>query len=181
MSRIGKKPILIPQGVEVKKDGRKITVKGPKGTIIQDIPEEISVEQKDSQILVKPVRENKKSRELWGLIRSLLQNHVQGVCAGFEKKLEMVGVGYKAALVDPKTIKIEAGFSHPVIMPLPEGLTATVEKNVITVVGFDKQKVGQFAAKIRDVRPPEPYKGKGIRYQGEKVRRKEGKKAATAK
>jgi len=181
MSRIGKKPILIPQGVNVKIDGREVAIKGPKGSMVQHIPEEILVEEKDNQILVSPQRENRKSRQLWGLIRSLLQNCVQGVSLGFEKKLEMVGVGYKAVLSDPKTIKVEAGFSHHVIMTVPEELTATVEKNVITVAGFNKQQVGEFAAKIRDIRPPEPYKGKGIRYQGEKVRRKEGKKAAAAK
>jgi len=181
MSRIGKKQILIPEAVNVKIDGREVAINGPKGSIIQQIPEEILVTEKDNQILVSPRRENKKSRQLWGLIRALLQNHVQGVSVGFEKKLEMVGVGYKAVLSDPKTIKIEAGFSHPVIMTVPEGLTAAIEKNVIAIAGFDKQKVGEFAAKIRDIRPPEPYKGKGIRYQGEKVRRKEGKKAAAIK
>jgi len=181
MSRIGKKPILIPQGVEVKMEGKRATVKGPKGVISRDIPVEISLEQKENQIFLIPQRENKKSRQLWGLIRALLQNSVSGVSSGFEKKLEMVGVGYKAALSDPKTIKIEVGFSHPVLMAIPEGLSALVEKNIITIAGFDKQKVGEFAAKIRDIRKPEPYKGKGIRYLGEKVRRKEGKKAAAAK
>jgi len=181
MSRIGKKPIDIPQGVEIKIENKKAAIKGPKGTITQDIPEEILVEQKDNQILVSQCRESKKSRQLWGLIRALLQNNVQGVSAGFEKKLEMVGIGYKAILSDSQTLKIEAGFSHPVIIIVPEDLIITVEKNIITVAGFNKQKVGEFAAKIRDVRVPEPYKGKGIRYQGEKVRRKEGKKAATTK
>jgi len=181
MSRIGKKPILVPEAVDVKINGRMVVIKGPKGTMNQNILGEILVEQKDGQIFVSMERETKANRQLWGLTRSLLQNCVTGVLSGFDKKLEMVGVGYKAAVSDPKTLKVEAGFSHPVIMTVPDGLTVIVEKSVITVSGIDKQRVGEFAAKIRDIRVPEPYKGKGIRYQGEKVRRKEGKKAAATK
>jgi len=181
MSRIGKQPITIPAGVEVKIEGQLITVKGPKGEIKQPVITGILVAKKENELIVTPAKEGKQWSKFWGLTRSLLQNHIQGVSEGFVKKLEMVGVGYKAAMSDPKTLKIEAGFSHSVIMSVPDGLTATAEKSNITISGFDKQKVGQFAAKIRAIRPPEPYKGKGIRYAGEKVRRKEGKKAAAAK
>lgn len=181
MSRIGKKLIIIPAGVEVKIENQMVSVKGPKGEIKQPVVAGILVEQKENELIITPKKDTKAMSKFWGLTRALLQNHVQGVSQGFTKKLEMVGVGYKVALTDPKTLKIEAGFSHPVIMAVPENLTAAVEKTSIIIGGFDKQKVGEFAAKIRAIRPPEPYKGKGIRYSGEKVRRKEGKKAAASK
>ncbi|MEK9152975.1 MAG: 50S ribosomal protein L6, partial [Patescibacteria group bacterium] len=178
MSRIGKQPITIPAGVAVKIEGQFVTVKGPQGEIKQPIVAGILIAQKENQLIVAPAKEGKQWSKFWGLTRALLQNNIIGVNEGFVKKLEMIGVGYKAAMTDSKTLKIEAGFSHSVIMKVPDDLTATAEKNSIVISGFDKQKVGQFAAKIRAIRPPEPYKGKGIRYQGEKVRRKEGKKAA---
>jgi large subunit ribosomal protein L6 len=179
MSRIGKKPILIPDDVEVKIEDRQVVIKGQKGEISQEIPGEILVEKKEDKLIVSPKRRTKRTPALWGLIRALLQNHIKGVTEGFEKQLEIRGIGYKASLPDQKTIQLEVGFSHPVKIEIPEGLNVSVEKNIIKISGIDKQKVGEFAAKIRKVRPPEPYKGKGIRYIGEKVRKKEGKKAAT--
>jgi large subunit ribosomal protein L6 len=178
MSRIGKKPILIPQGVEIEIKDSVVTIKGPKGEISQEIPPEILIEKKEDKIIVSPKRKTKRTSALWGLTRALLQNHVKGVTEGFEKQLEIRGIGYKASLEGAKTLKLEVGFSHPVKLEIPEDLKVSVEKNIIKVSGIDKQKVGEFAAKIRRVRPPEPYKGKGIRYVGEKVRKKEGKKAA---
>lgn len=180
MSRIGKKPITIPQSVEVKiKDG-VVVIKGPRGEVVREVPEEISVTQEKDEIVVSPKRRQKNTPALWGLARSLLQNCVKGVTEGFEKRLEIIGVGYKASMQGDTVLKIEVGYSHPIEMELPEGLSALVEKNIITISGIDKQKVGEFAAQVRAKRPPEPYKGKGIRYVGEKVRRKEGKKAAGA-
>jgi len=178
MSRIGKKPILIPQNVEVEIEGQKVTIKGAKGEISQEIPSEIQVAKEQRNLLVSPKKRTKQSASLWGVTRALLQNHIEGVQKGFEKKLEIQGIGYKASIEDAKTLKLEVGFSHPVKLEIPEDLDVSVEKNLIKISGIDKQKVGQFAAKIRKVRPPEPYKGKGIRYLGEKVRKKEGKKAA---
>lgn len=180
MSRIGKKPIQIPQGVEVEIKDRAVKVKGPKGEIQQEIPAEILVEKKEDKIIVSPKEWLKKTPALWGLSRALLQNCLEGVSKGFEKKLEIHGIGYKASLEGEKTLNLTVGFSHPVKLEIPEGIAVLVEKNIITISGIDKQKVGQFAAKVRAVRKPEPYKGKGIRYLGEKVRKKEGKKAITA-
>lgn len=178
MSRIGKKPIKIPQGVEVKISDDEVKVKGPKGELQQKIVDGILVEQKENELVVSLKRKTKDSKALWGLYRALLQNSVQGVTEAFEKQLEIVGVGYKAAL-QGKSLKLDVGFSHPVILEIPEGLNVTLEKNIITILGIDRQKVGQFAAKVRASRPPEPYKGKGIRYVGEKVRKKEGKKVVS--
>jgi len=178
MSRIGKRPIQIPEGVEVKIEDQKVTVKGPKGELTCEVASEILVEKKDNQLQLSPKKKTKKTRALWGLWRALLQNAVIGVSSGFEKKLEIRGVGYKASLEGEKTLKLEVGFSHPVKVEIPEGISVCVEKNIITVSGIDKQKVGEFAAKVRSIRKPEPYKGKGIRYVGEVVRKKEGKKAA---
>ncbi len=180
MSRIGKKPIEIPQGVEVSIKDSIVKVKGGKGEIEQVIPVGVFVESKDGQIVVSIKEQSKKNSALWGLIRALLQNAVIGVSQGFEKQLEIIGVGYKANMKGDKLLDLAMGFSHPVEMSVPEGLQVKVEKNIITISGINKEKVGQLAAKIRAVRKPEPYKGKGIRYLGEKVRRKEGKKAATA-
>jgi len=179
MSRIGKQPIELPEGVTVKVEGSIATIKGPKGELTREIPEGISVTQEEKQIIVSPRRRLKNTSAMWGLTRALLANCVRGVLEGFEKKLELVGVGYKAALEKEKILKVEVGYSHPVNMEIPEGITVLVEKNIITISGIDKQQVGEFAAKIRANRPPEPYKGKGIRYEGEKVRRKEGKKATS--
>ncbi len=180
MSRIGKQPIQIPEGVEVKIEGREVKFKGAKGELRQAIPENILVEKKESELIVSVGKKTKQTPALWGLARALLQNCLDGVTKGFEKQLEIIGVGYKAALEGDKVLNLLVGFSHPVKLDIPEGLTVKVEKNIVTITGIDKQKVGQFSAKIREVKKPEPYKGKGIRYLGEKVRRKEGKKAATA-
>ncbi|MDI6882979.1 MAG: 50S ribosomal protein L6 [Patescibacteria group bacterium] len=178
MSRIGKKPILIPNGVEIKIEDQKVVIKGPKGELRQGVPEEVKVLKENNKLLITLKRKTKKSSALWGLIRALLQNQVIGVSGGFEKKLEIIGVGWKASLESKGILKLEVGFSHPVKLEIPQGINVSIEKNLISVFGIDKQKVGEFAAKIRSVRPPEPYQGKGIRYLGEKVRRKEGKKAA---
>jgi len=178
MSRIGKKPILIPENVEIKIEGRQVVVKGPKGEISQEIPQEILVEKKDSVVVVSPKRKTKRTPALWGLTRALLQNNLKGVTEGFEKQLEIRGIGYKASIEGERVLKLEVGFSHPVKLEIPPDLNVSIEKNIIKVSGIDKQQVGEFAAKIRKVRPPEPYKGKGIRYVGEKVRKKEGKKTA---
>lgn len=179
MSRIGKKPIIIPQNVEIKIENQKVLIKGPKGEISQKIPPEISLEKKEEKLIVFPKRKTKRSSALWGLIRALLENHLKGVTEGFEKQLEIRGIGYKASLEGEKILKLEVGFSHPVKIAIPSSLKVSIEKNIIKVSGIDKQKVGEFAAKIRRIQPPEPYKGKGIRYLGEEVRKKEGKKAAT--
>ena len=178
MSRIGKKPIIIPQGVEVEIQGQNVKVRGPKGEISQELPDEISVEQKGDKLQLSLKKRGKQSRALWGLWRALLKNDVEGVTSGFEKKLEIRGVGYRASLDEDRVIKLEVGFSHPVNLKIPQGIDVAIEKNIVTVSGINKQAVGEFAAKVRKIRPPEPYKGKGIRYLGEKVRKKEGKKAA---
>lgn len=179
MSRIGKKPIEIPDDVEIKIAERLVKIKGPKGEMSKEIPLEIGIEIKDKKILLNPKRKTKKSGALWGLTRSLLYNDVKGVTEGFEKELELIGIGYRASMEKEKLLVLEVGFSHKVEIEVPEGIDVSVKKNIITISGIDKQKVGEVAAKIRKIRPPEPYKGKGIRYVGEKVRRKEGKKAAT--
>ncbi len=179
MSRIGKKPIKILEGVEVKINGRKIIVKGPKGELSREVLPEIKLEQKQGKIFVLKQAETKKSNAFWGLTRSLIANMVEGVARGYEKKLEVQGLGYKANL-QGEDLVLHVGFSHPVKFPAVPGVKFSVEKNIITVSGFDKEKVGQTAAKIRKIRPPEPYKGKGIRYKGEVVRIKVGKKAVAA-
>ncbi|MCD6402470.1 50S ribosomal protein L6 [bacterium] len=179
MSRVGKKPIKIPEGVEVNIEGQRVTIKGPKGSLQIEVRPEIKVEKKEKQILVSPQVETKKTKAFWGLFRSLIFNMIQGVKEGFEKKLEVIGLGYKARL-EGEDLVLEVGFSHPVKIKAPEGIKFTVEKNTITVSGIDKQLVGQIAAKIRHVKPPEPYKGTGIRYLGEKIRKKAGKKVVTA-
>ncbi len=176
MSRIGKQPIAIPEGVDVKIDGDFVIIKGPKGELKNKIRPEIKVEIKDKQIILKPVKSLRDTQALWGTYRSLIANMTQGVTKGFEKKLEIEGVGYKANL-EGKDLILNLGYSHSIKIKAPEGIELKVEKNVITVSGTDKQLVGQIAAEIRSKRKPEPYKGKGIRYQGEVVRRKTGKKA----
>ena len=172
MSRIGKKPIAIPAGVEVKIDG--CTVKGPKATLTRDVHPNMTVKVEGTELLVERPNDQKQNRALHGLTRSLLANMVEGVSNGFSKVLEVNGVGYRAA-VQGNTLNLTVGYSHPVEMPVPEGLTAEVNGNKITISGADKQKVGQFAAEVREKRPPEPYKGKGIKYADEHIRRKEGK------
>lgn len=179
MSRIGKKPIEIPKGVEVKVENNTVFVKGPRGELQKDVPLEIKIEIKDNEIFVSPGKETKRTKALWGLFRTLIFNMTKGVTDGYEKKLEIHGVGYRANLEGEDLILL-VGFSDPVKINKVEGIEFSVEKSIITISGIDKELVGQIAAKIRKVRKPEPYKGKGIRYLGEEVRRKSGKKAATA-
>ncbi len=201
MSRIGKKPIEIPPGVEVNIEGQRITVKGQRGELSREIPPEIKVKSQGGQILLSPQIENKprttfqdkgltkqaiqkvvrgkKTKAFWGLSRSLVSNIVKGVTEGFEKKLEIEGLGFKAQIVG-NDLELFVGFAHPIKIKAPENIKFSVEKNTITVSGSDLEKISQIAAKIRKVKPPEPYKGKGIRYLGEQIRRKVGKKAATA-
>lgn len=175
MSRIGKKPISLPQGVEITVQDNVVTVKGPKGTLSQAIPQGITVSKQDDQIVVERGGDSKQERAYHGLTRALLANMVQGVSAGFERKLELVGVGYRAQLQGKKLV-INIGYSHPVEVEPPEGIEFEVPAATkITVKGIDKQLVGQTAAIIRDIRRPEPYKGKGIKYENEVVRRKAGK------
>jgi len=175
MSRIGKKPVVIPSGVKVEKKDLVLTVTGPKGTLTMALhPKvEVAVSEKEVVIDVKN-KENKRERALWGLFRALVQNLVDGVTKGFEKKLEVNGVGFKVAVQAGKLV-MSLGFSHPVEVVIPKDLTVMVDKNVITVSGADKQKVGQFAAEIRELKKPEPYKGKGIKYIDEVIQRKAGK------
>ncbi len=177
MSRIGKKPIQIPEKVEVKIDKSSIIVKGPKGELSLEIHPEIKAELKDNQIVLTPTKIHKGTKALWGTYRSHIANMVQGVVEGYEKKLEIHGVGYKANL-EGKDLILNLGYSHPIKITSPQGIEFKVEKNLITISGTDKQLVGQISAEIREKRKPEPYKGKGVRYQGEAVRRKAGKKAA---
>ncbi len=179
MSRIGRKPITVPAGVEVKIDGHTVTVKGPKGTLTHTVNPEMDVKMEDGQITVSRPNDEIRNRSLHGLNRTLINNMVVGVTQGFEKKLEIQGVGYNAQM-QGKNLKLALGFSHPVIITPPEGITITTPSSVVIVVsGADKDLVGQVASEIRDWRRPEPYKGKGIRYSGEHVRRKAGKTGAT--
>jgi len=179
MSRIGKQPIEIPQGVNITIENNLVNVKGPKGELERYIRPEIKIEQKENQLIVGPDKETKRTGALWGLSRTLIANMVLGVTVGYSKKLEIQGVGYRASL-EGENLVLLMGFSHPVKIEKVEGIKFEVEKNNIIVSGIDKELVGQVAAKIRKVRPPEPYKGKGIRYEGEYVRIKAGKKAAGA-
>ena len=175
MSRIGKKPIEIPAGVDVKIEKSHVTIKGPNGVLEYNVPERVGVKLSDNVLQVTRKNDEKKSCAMHGLARSLLANMVTGVTSGFQKKLEIVGVGYKSA-IKGKSLVLNVGYSHQVEYPFPEGIEITCESaTAIIVKGFDKQQVGQAAAEIRKVRPPEPYKGKGIRYSGERVRRKAGK------
>ncbi|MBQ7679445.1 MAG: 50S ribosomal protein L6 [Butyrivibrio sp.] len=175
MSRIGKMPIAVPAGVTVEvAENNQVTVKGPKGTLTRVFPAEMKFEQKDGELTVTRPDDQKRNRALHGLSRSLLNNMVVGVTNGFEKKLEVNGVGYRAAK-NGKTLTLTLGYSHPVELTDPEGVETTVEGQIITVKGIDKEVVGQHAAIIREKRPPEPYKGKGIKYADETIRRKVGK------
>jgi large subunit ribosomal protein L6 len=192
MSRVGKKPIPIPEGVEVKIEENTVTIKGPKGEISQEIRPEIRVEVKENKIFVLPQKDynppsasshkwapTKQTKALWGLTRALIANMITGVIGGFEKKLEIQGIGFRA-VVEGEELLLYVGYSQPVKIKIPQDLKISVEKNIITVSGIDKKLVGQMAAVIRKVKPPEPYKGKGIRYLGEQIRRKVGKKVVTA-
>lgn len=177
MSRIGKKPIQIPQGVTVTVNGLTVEVKGPKGTLSIETHDTINVKVEDNTVIVERSSETKTERTLHGTVRSLINNMVIGVNEGYKKQLSMVGVGYRAQ-VSGNTITVNAGYSNPVEVTIPKGVTVEVEKNTqISVSGIDKQAVGEFAANIRAIRKPEPYLGKGIRYADERVRRKEGKTA----
>jgi large subunit ribosomal protein L6 len=176
MSRIGKKPVSIPSGVTASIDGGQLSVKGPKGNLTLTLREEISYTLEDGGILVKPANDSKQARAFWGMQRTLVQNLVTGVTEGFTKKLEITGVGYRAA-VQGSNLQLQLGYSHDVAFPIPKGIQVVCPKPTeIVITGIDKQQVGQVAAEIRRFRPPEPYKGKGVRYAGEFILRKEGKK-----
>jgi len=178
MSRIGKNPIPVPSGVDVTLDGRVVRVKGPQGSLEREIPGEITVRQEDSTLLVERPNDERQNRALHGLTRSLVNNMVVGVTAGFTKELEIVGVGYRAAAPSPNRLDLALGFSHPVAVDAPAGITFECPAPTrIVVKGIDKELVGQVAANIRKIRKPEPYKGKGVRYAGEVVQRKAGKAA----
>ena len=176
MSRIGKKPVAIPSGVSVTVSGQTVTVKGPKGQLAWTVADEVEVKQDGAQIVLAPREDTQRGRAMWGLSRTLVSNMVDGVTKGYERALELVGVGYRAAMKG-QALSMQLGFSHDVDIKPPEGVTfATPKQTEIRISGIDKQVVGETAARIRRIRPPEPYKGKGVRYAGEKVRRKEGKK-----
>lgn len=175
MSRIGKLPITVPSKVTVTIDGHFVAVKGPKGELSRILSHEVTVEQEGDTLLVKRRNESRPARQMHGLSRTLVANMVEGVSQGFQRRLEIQGVGYRAQ-VQGRTLTLNVGYSHPVIIEPPDGVTIAVETNTNVIVsGFNKEEVGNTAAKIRAVRPPEPYKGKGIRYAGEVVRRKAGK------
>jgi large subunit ribosomal protein L6 len=177
MSRIGRKPVSIPQGVKVNIDGAVVRAEGPKGKLMQPVPAGLSAKLENDQLVISRSGEDRKIRALHGLARALVANMVTGVKDGFERKLEIVGIGYRAQL-QGRAIQLALGYSHPVIFPLPEGVTAEIDRQVsITLRGADKAVLGQTAAKLRALREPDPYKGKGIRYANEVVRRKVGKKA----
>ena len=181
MSRIGKKPIAIPAGVDVKINGSEVTVKGPKGELKNTFNADISIVMENNEIVVSRPTDNKEHRALHGLTRTLIANMVEGVSNGYKKELEVNGVGYRAQK-QGKNLVMNLGYSHQVIMPEIDGITIEVpNNNSIIISGADKQKVGQFAAEVREKRPPEPYKGKGIKYVGEYIRRKEGKAAKGSK
>ncbi|OGM02799.1 50S ribosomal protein L6 [Candidatus Woesebacteria bacterium GWA1_41_8] len=179
MSRIGKLPVKIVDGVKVEVDNRLIKVSGPKGALEKVLPREISANVENGEIVVSAHGKSDKSKALHGTYRSLIANMTKGVTEGWSKALEMVGTGYRAETTGKK-LTLTVGFSHPVIIDAPDGVTFKVEKNIITIDGIDKEAVGQVAAEIRSVRPPEPYKGKGIKYVGEFIRRKAGKAAKAA-
>jgi large subunit ribosomal protein L6 len=176
MSRIGKKPIAVPNGVTVTIEGQTITVKGPKGQLAWTLAEEITPKLEGSELTLAKAVEGPRAQAMWGLSRTLVNNMVTGVTTGFERTLELVGVGYRAAMKG-NALSMQLGFSHDVDIPAPQGISFAVPKQTeIKISGIDKQAVGELAARIRRIRPPEPYKGKGVRYAGEQVRRKEGKK-----
>ena len=176
MSRIGKKPVPVPSGVTANVEGQTVKVKGPKGALQFVVPDEVSVKLEDGKVKVDPRNETKRARAMWGTSRTMVANLVTGVTKGFERKLEITGVGYRAA-VQGKNLQLALGYSHDVVFPIPEGIQiATPKPTEITITGIDAQRVGQVAAEIRAFRSPEPYKGKGVKYAGEYIFRKEGKK-----
>ena len=174
MSRIGKQPIEILKGVDIKIEGQTVSVKGPKGELSRVVHDEVNVEQKENEVIVFS-----NNSALWGTTRSNIANMVHGVVDGYEKKLELEGIGYRVA-VEGDNVVLNVGFSHTVEIKIPEGLSCMVDKNTIVVSGINKERVGELAAKIRKAKPAEPYKGKGFRYEGEVIRRKLGKRAAGA-
>lgn len=176
MSRVGKKSVAIPTGVTAKVDGQAVSVKGPKGELRFVVPDDVSVEMANNEIAVNPRFETKRAQALWGTARAQVNNIVEGVTKGFEKRLEITGVGYKAAVAG-KNLQLSLGYSHDITFPIPDGITITAPRPTeVVVAGNDTQRVGQVAAEIRAFRPPEPYKGKGVKYAGEFIFRKEGKK-----
>jgi large subunit ribosomal protein L6 len=177
MSRIGKRPVPLPGGVSVSRDGDEVRVKGPRGTLCERLPERIGVEVEEGVVRLTRPDERRETRALHGLARALLANMVTGVTEGFARELEIHGVGYRADVAG-KTLKLSLGFSHPIEMPIPEGVSASVQENRIRIEGASRHQVGEFASEIRRLRPPEPYKGKGVRYADERVRRKVGKAGA---
>ena len=177
MSRIGKQEIVIPAGVEVKKNGPVLTVKGPKGTLTKHFRDDITITIADKIVTLNTVRNDKFSKSLWGTYASHIKNMIAGVVTPYVKKLILEGVGFKSE-VKGKELHLALGFSHPVVVAIPEGLTVTAEKNNLTFTGIDKEMVGAFTAEIRALKKPEPYKGKGFRYDTEVIRRKQGKKTA---
>ncbi|MDE2476400.1 MAG: 50S ribosomal protein L6 [Alphaproteobacteria bacterium] len=176
MSRIGKKPVPLPKGVTAKLEAGTVSVKGPKGELKLRLVPEVEAAVNDAAVAITPREESDRARAMWGMQRTLLNNIVRGVTEGFTEKLEISGVGYRAA-VQGKNLQLQLGFSHDVLHPIPAGIQIVCEKpTAITITGIDKQLVGQVASEIRSYRKPEPYKGKGVRYAGERIRRKEGKK-----
>jgi len=176
MSRVGKKPVVVPSGVTANVQGKTISVKGPKGTLSLVVDDRVKVAMEKTEIKVDPADESKEARALWGTTRANLNNIVTGVTQGFERKLEITGVGYRAS-VQGKNLQLALGYSHDVVYPIPEGIAvATPKPTEIVITGIDRKKVGQVAAEIRAYRPPEPYKGKGVKYSDEFIFRKEGKK-----
>jgi large subunit ribosomal protein L6 len=176
MSRIGKRPIVIPSGVTLTLEGQTVTVKGPKGQLAWTVADEVELTFENSELTMKPRDEGKRAKGMWGLSRTLVANMVHGVTVGYEESLELVGVGYRAAMKG-QDLSLQLGYSHDIDVVPPAGIAfATPKQTEVKIAGIDKQAVGEMAAKIRRMRPPEPYKGKGVRYAGEKVRRKEGKK-----
>jgi large subunit ribosomal protein L6 len=181
MSRLGKTPIAIPKGVEVKVEANKIHVKGPKGALSMDLPRGLEIKIEDSKLHVVWSEAIKMEKAFYGFYRASINNLIVGVSQGFQKTLKLIGVGYRAAVAG-KNIDLQLGFSHPTQLPIPEGIKVEIDKSVsILISGIDKQKVGQFAATVRAARPPEPYKGKGVRYEDEYVRKKAGKSAKATK
>lgn len=179
MSRIGKKPITVPSGVTASVSGQKVTVKGAKGELSFTCPEQIKVSKTDSGVEVGLVEDTKTARAMWGMARTQIVNLIEGVTKGYSQTLEIHGVGFRAAMKGKDTLQLQVGFSHDVLHKVPDGVDVKVagaKQELVTVSGIDKQKVGQLAAEIRGSRPPEPYQGKGVRYQGEYIYRKEGKK-----
>ena len=176
MSRVGKKPVAIPSGVTASVEGQAVNVKGPKGTLALTLHDDVAAKVEGSEIRVDPLVDSKRARAMWGTYRSLLANVITGVTKGFEQRLEITGVGYRAA-VQGKNLQVQLGYSHDIVFPIPEGITIAPPRPIeIVITGIDGQKVGHVAAQIRAFRKPEPYKGKGVKYAGEYIFRKEGKK-----